>query len=289
MIRIEARPDVEAANLLGEGPIWWRDQLLWVDLLNGLLLRRGAEGGSAEVLSRESAVSVAVPRRNGGLALLTDRTIELLDSGFAVESIIEVPDLPDGERLADATAGPGGELWFGSIRNDLTPGGSLYRLRPGEDHPRVVLAGIGLANGLGFSPDGRTLYFVDSTAGTVTAFDYDPATHELSRPDIIATIDPADGSPDGITVDAAGSIWVALWAGGCVRRLEPDGVWSQEVLVPAPNVTSCALGGENLNILYITTATVEMDAAALDASPLAGSLFATPVPVPGLPTLEVDL
>ncbi|WP_375386138.1 SMP-30/gluconolactonase/LRE family protein [uncultured Microbacterium sp.] len=289
MIRIEAQPDVEIGNLLGEGPFWWRDRLIWVDLLNGILLRRDHDGGWVEVLSRDSGLSVAVPRRNGGLALLAGRTIELLDADLNVERIIPVPALREGERLADATAGPAGELWFGSIREDLTSGGCLFRLRPNEQSPQVVLTGVGLANGLGFAPDARTLYFVDSAAGTVTAFDYDPATQELSRSKIIATIDPADGSPDGITVDAAGSIWVALWAGGCVRRLDADGTWSQEVLVPAPNVTSCALGGEGLNILYITTGTVEMDTAALDASPLAGSLFATPVPVPGLPALEIEL
>ncbi len=288
MIRLEARPAFAAQARLGEGPVWLGDGLLWVDILEGKVMRsRG--GSTVAVKSCGEPVSAAFPRRGGGYVLLQNHGVVTLDARFHETGRIPVLAGSSGLRLSDGAIGPAGELWFGSMRPDLESGGSLYRLRAGEREAVEVLPGLGMSNGIGFSPDGRAMYLVDSARRTVNVFDYDPETQEISGQRVFTEVEAELGTPDGIAVDAAGGVWVAMWAGGRLRRIEHDGTWSQEILVPASNVTSCAFGGAGLQTLYITTATVELSTDERERQPHAGSVFGISLPVGGLAQTEAAL
>lgn len=282
MIRLEARPIFAATSVLGEGPLWHGEDLLWVDILEGAVLR-GRGDAAVTVKSYDGPVSAVLPHRDGGYLVLQNQSIVRVDSRFREIGRVGVLPPRSKLRLADGTIGPSGELWFGTMRPDLLPGGSLYRLRAGESEPTEVIADMGMPNGIAFSPDGRSLYVVDSSRRSVLICDYDEATQEISEPRTFVDVDPELGTPDGIAVDAAGGVWVAMWAGGRLRRAEHDGTWSQEILVPAANVTSCAFGGANLQTLYITSATVELTPAERAGQPHAGSVFGISLPIGGLP------
>ncbi|GAA1575053.1 SMP-30/gluconolactonase/LRE family protein [Leucobacter aridicollis] len=276
---MEARQVFAAGAELGEGPVWHDGSLYWVDIPNGRLHRSDAEG-TALVHEANGTLSKALPCDNGGFALLLNDRIEFHDSAWnLVRSVRVLPEDSD-MRLSDGTVGAGGEIWFGTMRRDMQPGGSLWRLRPIDSAPTECVTGVGMPNGIAFSPDLSTLYFVDSHEGTISSFEYDPVHHTVGQGRVLVSID--DGPPDGISVDAAGSIWVALWSQGCLRRLELDGSWSQEILLPCRNVTSCEFGGDSLQTLYITSATAALDAQQRREQPQAGSVFGITLPVGGI-------
>jgi sugar lactone lactonase YvrE len=288
VIRLQARISHRESAELGEGPIWHGDALFWVDILRGRVLRSTSDG-TEEVRVFGQPVSAVFPLLNSGYALLVNTHIEFVDSSFITVGHLKVLAETGDLRLSDGAVGAGGELWFGSIRHDLEPGGTLYRLRSGETEPTAVQSGLGMPNGIAFAPGYTHLYLVDSTARTLTAFEYDIESHEISNQRVLATIEADRGTPDGIAVDTLGGIWVAHWAGGSVRRLELDGSWSQEILVPAQNVTSCVFGGPNLQTLFITTARVELKNGELSTQPAAGSVFSITLPIGGMTPPEAQL
>ncbi|MEV4894125.1 SMP-30/gluconolactonase/LRE family protein [Nonomuraea sp. NPDC055795] len=252
---------------LGEGPRWdgHTGTLLWVDIPAGLVHRLDPADGSHEVTEVGRPVGVAVPRTGGGLALaVRDGFAVLRDGGgprdehgvrdgrgLEVVAAVTAGERP-GNRMNDGACDRTGRFFAGTKAEDDTPGaGALYRLDPGGRCERV-LEGVSISNGIAWSPDERLLYYVDTPTGRVDVFDYDPASGRMAGRRVFAEI--PRGYPDGITVDAAGHVWVALWEGGAVLRLRPDGRLDLAVEVPAANVTSCAFGGPGLGELYITTA-----------------------------------
>ena len=289
MIRFKARGHFPGNASLGEGPIWHNDALWWVDILNGEVLCSDRQG-TRTMKQMPGTVSKVLPRKGGGYVVLGETDIHVVDENFTEMQRIAV--LPKGgpTRLSDGTVGPAGEIWFGTMRYDMRPGGSLYRLRAGETQPTLVLDGLGMPNGIAFAPDQAHLYFVDSSHATVTAYTYDENDQHIQKLSVLATVDTERyGTPDGIAVDVTGAIWVAHFAGGRVRRLELDGTWSQEIIAPAENLTSCVFGGSNMQTLFITSATVELDDASLSQQPGAGSIFAITLPVGGMESLEATL
>jgi sugar lactone lactonase YvrE len=174
---------------------------------------------------------------------------------------------------------PDGRFYCGSMAYDQAPGaGSVYRLDP-DGSTRTVLTGVTVSNGLGWSPDGGTAYYVDTPTRRVDAFDYSARDGLTGRRPVV---DEVPGRPDGLTVDAEGCLWVALFGGGAVLRYRPDGRLDDRIELPATQVTACALGGPGLRTLYVTTSKDGIDPAA---QPLAGAVFAAEVDVPGLPVL----
>ena len=152
---------------------------------------------------------------------------------------------------------------------------------------RVVLDGIEVSNGLGFSPDGSRAYYVDSATRRVDVLDVVPATEDprgLVRRRPFVEIDPDDGMPDGLTVDAEGGVWVALWGGGAVRRYSPDGALDAVVPLPVSQVSACAFGGDDLDRLFVTTSRQGLDDPDADEA-ASGSLFVADPGVRGLPVL----
>jgi sugar lactone lactonase YvrE len=241
---------------LGEGACWdgAAGALYWVDIPAGRVHRLDAGGAHACWEAGQSVGAVAV-RAGGGLALAARDGFLALDTGTgAVTTLAAVePDLA-GNRMNDGACDQAGRFYAGTTADDERPGaGTLYRLDP--DHQvTTVLAGVSISNGIGWSPDQRLMYYVDSPEHQVDIFDYDPAAGAIDGRRRFAAVGAGDVVPDGLTVDADGCVWVAVWGGAEVLCLGPDGRPCRTVRLPADNVTSCVFGGQDLDRLYITTA-----------------------------------
>ena len=191
----------------------------------------------------------------------------------------------DGIRFNDAGVDPAGRVWAGSMHiAEAEPLGELYRLDPGGRLNPVVKS-VTVSNGLGWSPDGSRMYYADSPLRRVDVFDYDPATGEAFARRPFADLSAAEGVPDGLTVDADGCVWVAMWGGSALRRFTPDGEPDAVLPVPVSQPTSCAFGGPGLADLYITSASVGLTRSrAGGAAP--GRPPAARPPGPGRPPLH---
>lgn len=264
----------------GEGPVWhdgWGG-LRWVDMLAGDVLTLDAAGTVQR--SHVGTVVAALRPRTDGSAVVA------LERGFAWANTDLTDITPLGEiwsdptvRMNDGGCDPDGRLWCGTMAYDAAPGrGALYRLDTDGTVTRE-LTSVTISNGLCWSPDGTRAYYVDTPTQRIDVFDYDRDTGLHHRRPLVEI--PADtGAPDGLTVDAEGGVWVALWGGSAVHRYAPDGALTEVVSVPVRQVSACAFGGPQLDELYVTTSRQGLGAQAESA---AGALFRAGVPVRGLP------
>lgn len=278
---------VDANAELGEGPTWdpSTGELLWVDILGRRVHRfRVAESAPGPSFATDRDVGAVVPRRNGGLALALAGAYALLETGASEPAtmIAVEPDRPEN-RMNDGKCDPAGRFWAGTMAYAGTPGaGSLYRLDPNLS-VTTMLQSVTCSNGLGWSPDGQTMYYIDTGTRGLDAFTFDPPTGEIADRRRIVDIPPESGLPDGMTVDVQGGLWVALWGGGAVHRYLPDGTLDRILELPCRLVTSCAFGGYMLDELFITTASVGLTREELETQPGAGGLFSCFPGVTGLP------
>lgn len=287
--RAFAEPVGDVTAMLGEGPYWVPedDCLLWVDIGSGRLHRTYFPLCETVTLDL-GAVSAAFPAVGGGILTVGGSRLTLhvppgQGDQWTSRLIAEVP-AREAVRFNDAAVDPAGRVWVGSMHTgESEPLGELYRL----DAPGVLTAvvhGVTVSNGLGWSPDGTRLYYADSPTRKVDVFDYDPATGEAGDRRVFADLSAFDGVPDGLTVDADGCVWVAMWGGGVLRRLAPDGSQDATLQVPVSQPTNCAFGGPGMTDLYVTTAKTGLTGEELRAQPLAGRLLrCRPGPV-GLPS-----
>lgn len=283
----EARCVWEAGASLGEGPVWVAGEgaVYWVDINGNRIHRYVPASDVRQTWEMAEQVCSVTPRERGGFVAATKHGFAFFDPATGeLEPFAEVePDAPDN-RFNDAKADPAGRLWAGTMDDvgHAAPTGSLYRLDPDLSWTRVD-EGYAISNGPAFSLDGRTMYHNDTRLRTVFAFDVDADGNATNKRPFIRTVDP-DGTPDGMTVDAEGFLWVAHYGGAQVVRFSPDGQPERRVGLPVTQVTSCIFGGPDLDILYVTTAAQRLDAAGLAVQPLAGGLFEIPVGVRGVPT-----
>ena len=284
-----AEPVGDVTAVLGEGPYWVPedDCLLWVDIHRGQLHRTYFPSSETVTLDL-GAASAAFPAIGGGILTAGGSKLALhlpAERGeqWSTRVVAEVP-VREGVRFNDAGVDPAGRVWVGSMHTGETePLGQLLRLDNGGVLT-VVVDGVTVSNGLGWSPDGSLMYYVDSPVGRVDVFDYDPATGRADHRRPFADLSAFDGVPDGLTVDADGCVWVAVWGGGVLRRIAPDGSQDSVIAVPVSQPTSCAFGGPGMTDLYVTTARVGLSEAELSEQPLAGRLLRLhPGPV-GLPS-----
>lgn len=268
-------PDLEVAcnvrNTLGEGPMWdARDHCLyWTDIEEACYYRLDPKTGRHTRFDVGSKVGAIALREGGGLLLATQ-------AGFAFHSpepgagldIIGNPEPSEETRFNDGAAGPDGRYWAGSYGADEN---ALYRLDPdGSIHRRGT--GYGVPNGIDWSPDGKVMYFTDSDAKTVYAFDYDAATGETENRRPFMHKPDATGVPDGLIVDADGFVWNGWFGGWRLERHDPGGRLERTVEMPMESPTSLAFGGDALDTLYVTSASRDLSEEELAAQPLAGKL-----------------
>jgi D-xylonolactonase len=276
---------------LGEGPVWSAaERAVWfVDIKSRRIHRFDPHTRQGKSFDAPSEPGFVLPVRGGGFIAGLKSGLHRFDprSGeFTLVKTVEPAHL--NNRLNDGYVDAAGRLWFGSMHDPETePSGVLYRFeRDGACVP--CDSNYIVTNGPAMSPDGKTLYHVDTLAQTIYAFDV-ASDGALTRKRVFARIDRPKVYPDGPIVDRDGCIWCGLFGGWGLLRFDPNGAIVDEIKLPCANVTKAAFGGDDLRTLYITTAWVGLDDAQRNAQPLAGGLFSVEVDVPGLPQNEIDL
>jgi sugar lactone lactonase YvrE len=277
---LDARAD------LGEGPAWDAEAnaLIWVDITRGLVHHYDPATGRDEALDAGQPLGAAVPTTSGRLALAASDRFSILDPATGrTELLADVESDHPGTTMNDGKCDAAGRFWAGTKDVEgRRPLGSLYRLDMDRGLVRVV-SDVTISNGLGWSPDQRTMYYIDSPTHGVDAFDFDLETGSVSNRRRLVELPEGWGLPDGMTVDEEGFLWVAFWEGSAVRRIAPDGRVASLAELPVSLVTSCAFGGEDLTDLYVTSARTGLSHAELDEQPRAGGIFRLSPGTRGLP------
>jgi sugar lactone lactonase YvrE len=235
---------------LGEGPFYdeTTDRVYWVNVLDSLVLWRSFDGTDSGFIATRGHVGAAVPRTAGGLVTCLPEGVADATSG---DWLARYP-AADGLRSNDAKADPRGRLWHGTMAYDEGTGrGALYRLDPGAGESAMMVPEVTVSNGMGWSPDGTRMYYIDSPTKRVDVLDFDMETGAVEGRRPFATVQ--EGFPDGMCVDAEGGLWVAIWLGHKVIRFLPDGSVDRVLELPVPKVTSCAFAGPDFGTLIVTT------------------------------------
>ncbi|MDQ6857770.1 MAG: SMP-30/gluconolactonase/LRE family protein [Chloroflexota bacterium] len=271
---IAAELVLDAQAMVGEAALWDHrvDRLLWCDIPAGEIHEFDPGTGTDAARAVGQPVGAIGLRSAGGYVLaVRDGFAELTDGRFAMLADVE-RDRFDA-RMNDGKVDPAGRFWAGTMALDSRPGaGSLYRIDARHEVQRM-LGDLTISNGMAW-PDERRMYFIDSAAGGVDVFDLDAVSDSIANRRRVIDIPGTLGVPDGMTLDADGMLWVAVWDGGVVRRYRPDGALDAEIRMPVSQPTSCAFGDRDLGTLYITTARDELTPAEASAEPHAGALFA---------------
>jgi len=285
---------VASPSLLGESPLWHpREQVLyWCDIPGKRLNRFDPASAALSHWEFETEPASLAPCLDGSLLLAMRDGLWRFDPASGERRRLAAPPYDaTKERFNDGKCDPQGRFWVGTIYEPREPALAALYCYDGHELTRKA-DGITTSNGLAWSPNGRTMYWSDTKAHTIYAFDMDPASGELSRRRIFASFPPKQagqdlatygGRPDGAAVDAEGCYWVAMFEGQRVLRLSPDGELLRELRLPVRCATMPCFGGADLKTLYITTARENRPPAELADQPLAGCVLSLPVDVPGLP------
>lgn len=264
----------------GEGPLWhpFEKRVYWVDIPKGRLFRYDPETGHHEQCLEGEALGGFTIQADGALLLFLARGAVKSWSNATLTTVIE--EIPDerSTRFNDVIADPAGRVFCGTMPTEERPG-RLYRLDPDGTLTRV-LEGIGCSNGMGFTSDRKKMYYTDSAKGEIYLFDYDGATGRITNQRLFVGLPKEAGCPDGMTVDAEGCVWSAIWDGGCLIRFTPEGKEDRRIAFPAKKVSSVIFGGPDYTDMYVTTA------GGLDKPKEgsgAGALFRVKADVRGVP------
>ena len=283
MIETLPKAVISIPTILGEGPIWSvQDRtLLWLDIFRPSINIYDPAAGTNRVIRVAETIYAAGFAAGGGYIASLDSGFALLDRNGQKLRVLADPNAGRSVNFNDGRVDRRGRFWSGTMAKDwISSIGSLWRLQ-GDGAVAEMDTGIILANGIGFSPDDRMLYFTDFARRTVFAYPFDLESGTLGEPSAVITLEEKDGKPDGLTVDDEGHIWVAHWDGWCVTRHDPNGREVIRIPFPVQRPTSVAFGGVDLSTLYVTSATMGLDAAGLALAPLSGSLFAIETPYRG--------
>jgi sugar lactone lactonase YvrE len=281
---------LDAKATLGEGALWdsRRQRLLWVDIEGHTVHLFDPQTGVDEAIDVGQLVSTVVPRTRGGLMLGVHHGFAALDLSTRKLEVLADPesDVPEN-RFNDGKCDPAGRFWAGTYSlARKTEAASLWCLDT-DLSVRRMLEGVTNSNGIAWSLDGTTMYYIDTATRRVDAFDYRVETGQISNRRAVVVVPEELGKPDGMTLDAEGMLWVALWGGGRVTRWDPGtGKLLQTIHVPAARTSSCALGGPQLDELFITTARIGATEEELRREPHAGGIFVARPGVTGAAALE---
>lgn len=274
-------------DLLGEGPVWrsQTQELLRVDILRGLLHAWHPQSGRLSTRSLGGETSAVMLCSDGALIVAVDHDLFLLGAeGTPPSPLAGTEHDRAHNRFNDCRADPQGRLWAGTMSKQREPGAAaLYRLDPRASTLEIMIEGTTISNGIGWSPDGERMYFIDSTTQRIDLFDFDARDGAISSRRPFATIDLQDGLPDGLTIDAEGGVWVCLFGGGALRRYSSEGVLEAHIALPVPHATCPTFGGEDLRTLYLTTTRHKLSERQLAELPLAGSVLSLMPGVQGMP------
>lgn len=279
---------IDAKATLGEGPFWHPQKcvLYWVDIMEKKVHIHNPATNTNKSIDVGQYVGAVVPREDGGCILAMHNGFYALN-----EESEEITPLTDPEsdiptnRFNDGKCDPAGRFWAGTMSlNNGGPVGALYCLDTDLNVQKKV-DHVTCSNGLAWSSDHKTMYYIDTPTKQVVAFDYQVQNGEIDNKRVVVTIPEGEGAPDGMTIDREGMLWVAHWGGYQVSRWNPqNGEKLSSIPVPAAQVTSCAFGGEQLDELYITTARIGLSEEALQEQPHAGGVFCYKTAVKGQPT-----
>lgn len=275
----------QAEDILGEGPVWSGEEqaLYWVDIQRPCLQRWHPESGAYMAWTMPSQIGSFALREQGEAGAVVALRDGLYQFDFETGELTNLHWLETDlhTRFNDGKCDRHGRFWVGTMEmNTAHAIGALYRLG-GDGRVQKMREKVFCSNGLGWSPDNRTMYYTDSPTHTIFAYDFDEKSGDISNERVFVRYE--DGFPDGLTVDADGFVWSAKWDGWQVVRYTPSGAVDQVVNLPVQRPTSCMFGGPHLDKLYVTSASVGLTAEEKAEQPLAGSVFVLETAVKGLP------
>src|SRR6056297_3297415 len=284
---------VDSKSGLGEGPVWssTRQCLYWVDIDAGLIHSFSPATDARRTWDVGVKVGAVVPRSEaagGGLLLATEKGfVGFEEESEQLEYIVDPEEGNPDTRFNDGKCDPAGRFWAGTMSYSRTKGAANLWCLEVDYSVTERVSGVTVSNGITWSLDEKTMYYIDSNEFAVVAFDYNHENGVINNPRPAVLVPEKLGKPDGMCIDADGKLWTALFRGGAVARWEPsDGSLIELIKIPAVHVTACAFGGENLQTLYVTTAREPADEQQLDEYPQAGGLFALELGVKGAPFFE---
>lgn len=287
MSDLSAKLLLDCRNLLGEGIIWnaRAQRVYWTDIFGNALWSCREDGSAVIRLPLEAGLcAMAFTDEGPALAAFAEGLFWLNTDTGARELIQSYqPELGNRTRMNDGGLDRQGRFVVGGIDEEgmhgITP---VWLVDAGKIS--TIIENVGCANSTCFSPDGRSMYFADTAGRDIFCYDYDVETGTPTNKRLFASLTEAEGGPDGSTVDAEGGLWNAQFGGAAVQRFLPDGTRDLKVSLPVPNITCCAIGGADMNKLFVTTARLGLDNDGIANAPSSGSLFVAELPVRGIET-----
>lgn len=276
---------------VGEGPIWdnQKQNLFWIDVLEGKVSRFDPLTGINSVFSIGKHVG-AIALTDSHVILVAARdellSLDLRDSSLSgFQHIVRDENIRFNDGRVDAR----GRFVIGTMGYNPQPGTAAVYSVDGSGAVETMIKNVGLSNGLCWTEDNRYMYYIDTLSAEVTRFSYDLETGKVSNRSTLIKFESSQGLPDGMTIDCEGNLWIGFWGGGCIRRVSAQGKIISEHEIPVSRVTSAAFGGQNLDKLFITTASHQLSEEEFQREPLAGSIFVLQTDTQGRPEYRMKL
>lgn len=277
---------IDSKSDLGEGAIWnyKTGELMWINITGKILNIYNPKIGDNKEMFTGQMIGTVVPTESGNLLVALQNGFYQLDPKTGTKKLIVDPEEDIlTNRFNDGKCDPSGRFWAGTLSLNGEVGvAALYRLDP-DSSVHKMIEDVSISNGIVWSQDSKKMYYIDTPTQKVVRYDFDNETGEISNSDVAFEISQELGSPDGMTIDSEGNLWIALWGGSAVGCWNPEtGKLIRKIEVPAKNVTSCAFGDDDLGTLYITSARQDTNEEELKKFPLAGGVFKTRPGVQGV-------
>jgi sugar lactone lactonase YvrE len=280
---MDAKLILDAKATLGEGPAWdtKTQTLYWVDILEKRIY-----AGTELLAQLDEYIGCLAPRKNGNLILGMRSSFANLRVDSPQQTVLAALNERATNRINDGKCDPAGRFIAGTMdMNEKDPTGTVYSFDGKQATP--LLRGVTISNGLAWSPDYKTFYYIDTPTREVKAFDYNLESGQIANPRVAICVPESLGWPDGMTSDTDGNLWIALWGGAQITKWNPlTGQLLEKIPVPALQTSCCVFGGKEMNELYITSARKGMSEADLKKYPLSGGLFKVETKVTGMATFE---